>query len=123
MQDSLRSPSDWPLEFEAKRRDIIQLWDACNVPLIRRTYFFLLFQGDPADSVYVEVELRRLSFLKSALSHGSKLVIDGQIFTHETRYLVFFPLSFFPPLASEKCCSTSILLSQRFIHLQLPSLF
>ncbi|KAG5543100.1 hypothetical protein RHGRI_015995 [Rhododendron griersonianum] len=84
VQDSLRSPSDWPLEFEAKRRDIIQLWDACNVPLIRRTYFFLLFQGDPADSVYVEVELRRLSFLKSALSHGSKLVIDGQIFTHET---------------------------------------
>ncbi|KAI8549573.1 hypothetical protein RHMOL_Rhmol06G0035400 [Rhododendron molle] len=84
VQDSLRSPSNWPSEFEAKRRDIIQLWDACNVPLIRRTYFFLLFQGDPADSVYVEVELRRLSFLKSALSHGSKLVIDGQIFTHET---------------------------------------
>ncbi|KAH7849834.1 hypothetical protein Vadar_023611 [Vaccinium darrowii] len=85
VQDSLQqSPSNWTLEFESKRRDIIELWDACNVPLIRRTYFFLLFQGDPSDSVYVEVEIRRLSFLKSALTHGSKLVIDGQIFTHET---------------------------------------
>lgn len=96
VQDSLQqSPSNWTLEFESKRRDIIELWDACNVPLIRRTYFFLLFQGDPSDSVYVEVEIRRLSFLKSALTHGSKLVIDGQMFTHETRYLlIFFPLFF-----------------------------
>uniref|UniRef100_A0A5B7BKM5 Kinesin-like protein n=1 Tax=Davidia involucrata TaxID=16924 RepID=A0A5B7BKM5_DAVIN len=80
VQDSLQSPSNWPLEFERQRREIIELWDACYVPLIHRTYFFLLFKGDPSDSVYMEVELRRLSFLKYALSHGAK-VVNGQILT------------------------------------------
>ncbi|KAF2541503.1 hypothetical protein F2Q68_00030032 [Brassica cretica] len=30
------------------------------------TYFFLLFKGDPSNFVYMEVELRRLSFLKDS---------------------------------------------------------
>ncbi|KAJ9567306.1 hypothetical protein OSB04_003272 [Centaurea solstitialis] len=54
---------DWSTIFEKQRREIIRLWDACNTPLIHRTYFFLLFKGDQSDSVYMEVELRRLSFL------------------------------------------------------------
>lgn len=35
---------------------------------MHRTYFFLLFKGDPADNIYMEVEHRRLSFIKSSFS-------------------------------------------------------
>ena len=91
VQGSLHSPSNWPLEFEAQRREIIEFWDSFNVPLIHRTHFFLLFQGDPSDSIYMEVEIRRFSFLNSALSHGKRVVIDGKIFMRELRYLIFVP--------------------------------
>ncbi|XP_059459574.1 kinesin-like protein KIN-7I isoform X2 [Corylus avellana] len=63
--------SNWPFDFERQRREIIQLWDACNVPLVHRTFFFLLFKGEPSDAVYLEIELRRLSFLKVIFSKGS----------------------------------------------------
>ncbi|KAL4584240.1 hypothetical protein LXL04_008835 [Taraxacum kok-saghyz] len=62
---------DWRMVFEKQRRDIIKLWDECNTPLIHRTYFFLLFKGEQSDSVYMEVELRRLSFLKSTPSNAT----------------------------------------------------
>lgn len=70
---SLQRPSNWAAEFGRQRREIIELWDACNIPLVHRTYFFLLFKGDPSDSVYMEVELRRLTFLRNALSSASSL--------------------------------------------------
>ncbi|KAK3231740.1 hypothetical protein Dsin_003621 [Dipteronia sinensis] len=72
VQDALQPYSDWPVEFERKRREIFELWNACHVPLVHRTYFFLLFKGDPSDSVYMEVEIRRLSFLKGG--KGAALV-------------------------------------------------
>ncbi|CAE6225109.1 unnamed protein product [Arabidopsis arenosa] len=56
-------------DFERQQRQIIELWAVCNVPLVHRTYFFLLFKGDPSDYVYMEVELRRLSFLKQTISN------------------------------------------------------
>ncbi|CAA0407012.1 unnamed protein product [Arabidopsis thaliana] len=56
-------------DFETQQRKIIELWATCNVPLVHRTYFFLLFKGDPSDYVYMEVELRRLSFLKQTISN------------------------------------------------------
>ncbi|KAI4366338.1 hypothetical protein MLD38_022225 [Melastoma candidum] len=59
---------DWPTEFVSRRREIIQLWNLCDVPLVHRSYFFLLFRGDLSDAVYTEVELRRLSFLRHASS-------------------------------------------------------
>lgn len=71
IMDALQSPSRWPLEFEKKQQEIIDLWHGCNVSLVHRTYFFLLFKGDPADAIYMEVELRRLSFLKNTYSNGS----------------------------------------------------
>ncbi|CAK9148245.1 unnamed protein product [Ilex paraguariensis] len=71
VDSSLSSTPNWLLEFERHKREIIELWDACNISLIHRTYFFLLIKGDPSDSVYMEVELRRLSFLKK----------NGQILT------------------------------------------
>ncbi|KAL7255725.1 hypothetical protein ACSBR1_009782 [Camellia fascicularis] len=74
-----KSPSNWPLEFKRLQREIIELWHACYVSLVHRTHFFLLFKGDLTDSIYMEVELRRLSFLKDAFSHGSKTVEEGQI--------------------------------------------
>ena len=59
--------SDWKAEFERQKKEIIKLWDACGIPLVHRTYFLLLFKGDPSDAVYLEVELRRLSFLKNSM--------------------------------------------------------
>jgi Domain of unknown function (DUF3490) len=70
----MQSPSRWPLEFEKKQQEIIELWQACQVSLVHRTYFFLLFKGDPADSIYMEVELRRLSFVRGTYFRGS---LDG----------------------------------------------
>ncbi|MCL7043469.1 hypothetical protein MKW94_012705 [Papaver nudicaule] len=71
IQESPESPSKWPLEFERKQREIIELWHFCCISLVHRTYFFLLFKGDPSDSIYLEVELRRLSFLKDNFSQGN----------------------------------------------------
>ncbi|XP_022683977.1 LOW QUALITY PROTEIN: kinesin-like protein KIN-7F [Setaria italica] len=83
IMDALQSPSRWPLEFEKKQQEIIDLWHGCNVSLVHRTYFFLLFKGDPADAIYMEVELRRLSFLKDTYSNGSmgRNVVAGSLNT------------------------------------------
>ncbi|CAI9769064.1 unnamed protein product [Fraxinus pennsylvanica] len=79
--DSSGAPSNWLLKFERLRGSIIELWQACNVSLVRRTYFFLLFKGDLADSIYMEVEHRRLLFLKETFSEGNPTVQDGHILT------------------------------------------
>ncbi|KAF7010200.1 hypothetical protein CFC21_024650 [Triticum aestivum] len=83
IMDALQSPSRWPLEFERKQQEIIDLWHACYASLVHRTYFFLLFKGDPADSIYMEVEIRRLSFLKDAYANGGmeSKVVAGSLNT------------------------------------------
>ncbi|KAH9626550.1 hypothetical protein KSS87_005530 [Heliosperma pusillum] len=78
---SLQTPVNWTEEFETTRSRIIQLWHGCDIPLVHRTYFYLLFKGDPSDKLYLEVELRRLSFIKNRFDQGQKIVIDGQICT------------------------------------------
>ncbi|KAF9587981.1 hypothetical protein IFM89_006860 [Coptis chinensis] len=70
MHDDPESPSSRITEFRRQQREIIELWQTCNVSLVHRTYFILLFKGDPTDSIYIEVELRRLSFLKGKFSWG-----------------------------------------------------
>ncbi|KAM7475075.1 hypothetical protein LguiB_022318 [Lonicera macranthoides] len=72
-------PSDWLLESEKQLRLIVELWKTCNVSLVHRTYFFLLFRGDPRDSIYMEVEVRRLSFLRETFSMGNLAVEDDNI--------------------------------------------
>ncbi|KAF2324650.1 hypothetical protein GH714_015919 [Hevea brasiliensis] len=70
---------NWPQKFQRYRRKIIELWVRCNVPLVHRSYFFLLFRGDPSDNVYMEVELRRLYFLKDMSARGTNKMINTQI--------------------------------------------
>ncbi|XP_071697937.1 kinesin-like protein KIN-7E isoform X1 [Rutidosis leptorrhynchoides] len=74
-------PEDWLQQFARQQKTIIELWEACNVSLIHRTYFFLLFRGDPMDSIYMEVEVRRLSFLKETFSKGNPAIQDGHTLT------------------------------------------
>ena len=81
MQADGESNPDWPSEFKRLQREIIELWDACNVSSVHRTYFFLLFKGDRSDSIYMEVELRRLSYLKQTFSQGNHTVEDGRTLT------------------------------------------
>eukprot|EP01018_Ginkgo_biloba_P037049 Gb_39636 [translate_table: standard] len=50
--------------FEKQQMQIIELWDLCQVSIIHRTQFYLLFKGDPADDIYMEVELRRLTWMQ-----------------------------------------------------------
>ncbi|RLM61936.1 hypothetical protein C2845_PM14G20300 [Panicum miliaceum] len=64
----IHSPSHPTVDFEKKQQQIIELWHECNVSIVHRTYFFLLFRGDPADNIYMEVEHRRLSFIKSSFT-------------------------------------------------------
>ncbi|GJM99334.1 hypothetical protein PR202_ga16424 [Eleusine coracana subsp. coracana] len=69
---TVESPSRWSISFEKKQKEIIELWQECNVSIVHRTYFFLLFKGDKADNIYLEVEHRRLSFIKSSFSAGAE---------------------------------------------------
>lgn len=85
-QNDMRSDSKWPSEFRRLQTDIIELWHVCNVSLVHRTYFFLLFKGgDPADSIYMEVEFRRLSFLRDTFSQENQTVENGQTLTAALR--------------------------------------
>ncbi|KNA07298.1 hypothetical protein SOVF_173190 [Spinacia oleracea] len=78
---SVQTPCNWFEEFESQRVKIIELWHACHIPLVHRTYFYLLFKGDTSDKIYMEVELRRLSFIKNRFDQGQKIVMDGEVFT------------------------------------------
>jgi len=75
----------WSSEFKRLQKEIIGLWHACHVSLVHRTYFFLLFKGDPSDSIYMEVELRRLFYLKQTFAKGNQTVVDGRTLNPETR--------------------------------------
>lgn len=62
--DAGNSPDAWKSRFKEQMQQIIQLWDVCHVSIIHRTQFYLLFRGDPADQIYIEVEVRRLTWLQ-----------------------------------------------------------
>lgn len=77
-----------PLSDVKKLQDgIIELWDVCNISLIHRTCFFLLFikDGHP-DTIYLEVERRRLSYIKDSFSLGKAVILDGRQLTPISRY-------------------------------------
>ncbi|KAK3213324.1 hypothetical protein Dsin_018030 [Dipteronia sinensis] len=59
-----QSPMPWPLIFEEQRKQIIMLWHLCHASIVHRTQFYLLFKGDATDQIYMEVELRRLTWLE-----------------------------------------------------------
>lgn len=82
--------NDWPIKFEMLQKSIIELWQACNVSLVHRTYFILLIKEDSTDSIYMEVEHRRLSFLKETFSRGNFAVQDGRTLTLASRYFSRF---------------------------------
>lgn len=84
----LQAHSEWVLEFQGQQRDIIELWDACNVPLVHRSYFFILFKGDPSDAVYMEVELRRLFFIREAISRSINASGRSDTITQASRYVL-----------------------------------
>ncbi|QCD82041.1 centromeric protein E [Vigna unguiculata] len=89
LQSEEEKQVEWSSEFKRLQKQIIGLWDACHVSLVHRTYFFLLFKGDPSDSIYMEVELRRLFYLKQTFAKGNQTVEDGYILNADTshRYL------------------------------------
>ncbi|OIV97605.1 hypothetical protein TanjilG_12362 [Lupinus angustifolius] len=66
-----------PSELERRQREIIELWDACNVPLAHRSYYFLLIKGQLSDSVYLNIEFWRLSFLKDTYSSATNITEKG----------------------------------------------
>ncbi|KAG6399675.1 hypothetical protein SASPL_141156 [Salvia splendens] len=80
--DERRGVSNWPVEFRRLQQEIVELWHACNVSLIHRSYFFMLFQGgDASDAVYMEVEIRRMKFLKEKFARGENTIVNGQCLT------------------------------------------
>ncbi|CAD5330350.1 unnamed protein product [Arabidopsis thaliana] len=68
-------------DFERQRQEILELWQTCNISLVHRTYFYLLFKGDEADSIYIGVELRRLLFMKDSFSQGNQALEGGETLT------------------------------------------
>ncbi|WCJ21925.1 Kinesin-like protein KIN-7A [Euphorbia peplus] len=71
-EENIHDPEEpqvsWQITFREQRQLIIELWDVCYVSIIHRTQFYLLFKGDPADQIYMEVELRRLTWLQEHLA-------------------------------------------------------
>ncbi|CAN8292634.1 unnamed protein product [Cochlearia groenlandica] len=67
-EDEEQSLAAWHIAFIDERQQIIELWHLCHVSIIHRTQFYLLFKGDKADQIYMEVELRRLTWLEQHLS-------------------------------------------------------
>lgn len=65
---SARSPVPWHILFEENRKQIVMLWHLCHISLIHRTQFYLLLRGEPSDHIYMEVELRRLTWLEQHLA-------------------------------------------------------
>ncbi|XP_049360499.1 kinesin-like protein KIN-7E isoform X1 [Solanum verrucosum] len=82
-EDDYKSRYSWPSEFKRLQKEIIELWHTCNVSLAHRSYFFLLFQGDSTDAIYMEVEIRRLTSLKDTFSRGEKTVSSGRTLSLE----------------------------------------
>ncbi|CAH8305556.1 unnamed protein product [Eruca vesicaria subsp. sativa] len=69
-------------DFERQRKEILVLWETCNVSLVHRTYFYLLFTGDDeADSIYIGVELRRLLYMKDRFSKRHHALDEGETLT------------------------------------------
>ncbi|XP_013597801.1 PREDICTED: kinesin-like protein NACK1 isoform X1 [Brassica oleracea var. oleracea] len=81
IQDYLTTPLNWPLEFKRLEMEIIELWHACNVSMAHRSYFFLLFRGDEKDCLYMEVELRRLKYIRETFTNNSKAIENGRTLT------------------------------------------
>ncbi|GER35099.1 kinesin motor family protein [Striga asiatica] len=81
IEDEPKDLSTWPTEFKRLQQEIIELWHDCHVSLVHRTYFFMLFQGDPSDAIYMEVEIRRMKFLKKKFSQGDKTTVNGKCLT------------------------------------------
>ncbi|XP_044469900.1 kinesin-like protein KIN-7G isoform X2 [Mangifera indica] len=84
METELIDTLKWPDEFKRLQREIVELWHDCNVSLVHRTYFFLVCKGDPKDSLFVEVEHNRLSFLKETFSRGNECVEDGKTVSRDS---------------------------------------
>ncbi|KAF6139814.1 hypothetical protein GIB67_009661 [Kingdonia uniflora] len=61
-------PIPWHLVFEDQRKQIIMLWHLCHVSIVHRTQFYMLFKGSQDDQMYLEVELRRLTWLEQQLA-------------------------------------------------------
>ncbi|KAL9245657.1 hypothetical protein vseg_019282 [Gypsophila vaccaria] len=83
-QDDLDATTPWPSDSRRLQLEIIDLWDVCNISLVHRTCFFLLFiKGDQgqADTVYLEVERRRLSCIKDAFAWGNSIDLDNHKLT------------------------------------------
>lgn len=87
MLEAPGTPLEWPLQFKQQQKEIVELWQACSVSLFHRTYFFLLFRGDPTDSIYMEVELRRLSFLKETFPNGQSGTLTSRFSLFSATYL------------------------------------
>ncbi|KAF8085493.1 hypothetical protein N665_0665s0003 [Sinapis alba] len=67
-EDEEQSQVAWHITFIEERQQIIELWHVCHYSIIHRTQFYLLFKGDQADQIYMEVELRRLTWLEQHLA-------------------------------------------------------
>ncbi|KAJ9560023.1 hypothetical protein OSB04_005183 [Centaurea solstitialis] len=52
------SDEDWSLVFEKQRKKIIELWDECKIPLLHRTYFFLLITGGATTTILPQADTR-----------------------------------------------------------------
>ncbi|KAF7849644.1 hypothetical protein BT93_L0436 [Corymbia citriodora subsp. variegata] len=78
IEDDTGGSLEWFSHFKNLQKEIVKLWKECNVSLVHRSYFFLLFKGDPTDSIYMEVELRRLLFLRDKFAWCNQALEDGQ---------------------------------------------
>lgn len=70
----------------------------------------MLFKGEQSDSIYMEVEHRRLSFLKETFSRGNQAVDNGRALTYASRFFSStFCIIFSCSIVISVLCNWSIL--------------
>lgn len=116
-EENLNEPEEpqvsWQVLFKEQRQMIIDLWDLCYVSIIHRTQFYLLFKGDPADQIYLEVELRRLTWLQQHLAELGNAspanVGDEPTISLSSRCVII-------PYSCVKFCESELLFIRKFVY-------
>lgn len=121
----------WQIIFKEQRQMILELWHVCYVSIIHRTQFYLLFKGDPADQIYMEVELRRLTWLQQHLAELGNAspaphVGDEPTISLSSRFTLSFSHSLYTHKHKQNFCSMNyeceFFIEYMFYNLQYESL-
>ncbi|KAL3720488.1 hypothetical protein ACJRO7_005326 [Eucalyptus globulus] len=76
-EDYAEGSLEWFSHLKKLQKEIVRRWKENEVSFVHKSHFFLLFKGDPTDSICVDVELRRFLFLRDKSAHRNQALEDA----------------------------------------------